>query len=172
MTVRPIDQLAAGRSFFEALGLDVRHFAAIWHIQKIGQLMTTDLDDLCDAHGVSLASFHVLGALLMEFPNALRATDLANALNVTNAALSKHTNKLAALGLLVCAPCLEDKRSKLLTVTEAGKAKVEQVGHDLEVHGRFTAHYRRLSMQDQEHLDRIASLLHTQMSRDFMPATR
>ena len=60
MTVRPIDQLSAGKSFFSAMGLDVRHFAAIWHIYKIGQLMTTDLNDLCGAHGTSLADFHIL----------------------------------------------------------------------------------------------------------------
>lgn len=172
MTVRPIDQLSAGKSFFSAMGLDVRHFAAIWHIYKIGQLMTTDLNDLCGGHGTSLADFHVLCALLMKVPEPLRATDLANALNVSNAALSKHVNKLGALELLVCSPCLDDKRTKLLTITEAGKVKVEQIGRELEEHGRFAAHFRRLSAEDQKHLDRIASLLHMQMSRDFLPVTR
>ena len=108
----------------------------------------------------------------MEAPQLLRATDLAYALNVSNAALSKHVKKLTGLGLLVCSPCLEDRRTKLLTITKAGGVKVEQIGRELEEHGRFATLFRRLSGEDQEHLDRIASLLHTQMSRDFLPVTR
>jgi DNA-binding MarR family transcriptional regulator len=172
MIVKPSDQLSAGKIFFAALGLDVRHFGAIWHVFKIGQLMTTDLNDLCGRHGISLADFHVLGALLMEAPKPLRATDLAEALNVSNAALSKRINRLSVTGLLRCAPSPSDKRTKLLTISDAGRKLAERVGKELEEQGSFAAHYRRLSPEDQGHLDRITSHLHEQLSRDFLPAPR
>lgn len=154
------------------MGLDVSHFAAIWHIYKISQLMTTDLNDLCGRHAVSLADFHVLSALMMVAPQPLRATDLANALNVSNAALSKRMNRLSGIKLLGCAPCPGDKRTKLLTITDAGQTIVQQIGRELEQEGRFAAHFRRLSVDDQGHLDRITSLLHSQLSRDFLAAPR
>lgn len=172
MIVRPSDQLSAGKVFFAALGLDVRHYGALWHVYKIGQLMTTDLNDICGRHGISLSDFHLLGALLMEAPKPLRATDLAEALNVSNAALSQRIKRISIVGLLHCNPSPSDKRTKLLTISEAGKMLVERVGRDLEEQGRFAAHYRRLSVEDQNHLDRIASELHTQLSRDFLPAPR
>jgi DNA-binding MarR family transcriptional regulator len=154
------------------MGLDVRHFAAVWHVHKIGQFMTTDLDELCGSHGISLAGFHVLGALLMEAPAPLRATDLAHALHVTNAALSKQVARLAAQGLLICAPCPTDRRIKLLTITDEGGAMVETVGRELEAHGRFAAHFRQLPPEDQDHFDRIAEALHARMARDFLPVKR
>lgn len=172
MAIRPSNQVTAGKDFFEAHGFDVRHFSAIWHLYKIGQLMTTNLNDLCGQHGVSLPDFHLLCALMMESPQPQRATDLAEALNVSNAALSKRISRLGSMDLLRCEPSRDDKRTKLLTITEAGRNLAALVGKTLEDQGRFAAHYRRLSVEDQAHLDRIALELHTQLSRDFLPAPR
>lgn len=170
--VEPREQLSAGKEFFSAQGLDVQHFAAIWHIFKIAQLLETDLNELSMRHGISIADFHLLSALMMRSTEPMRATDLAYALNVTNAALSGRIRKLAEQGLLALSISLTDRRAKLLVLNAAGKDKVILVGRDLEKHGRFARHFRSLPQQDRDNLDRMAADMHTSLARDFAPAPR
>ena len=170
--VQPADQLSAGKSFFSQMGLDVSHFGAIWHIFKIGQLMATDLNAVSGRHGLSIADFHLLGALMMSAPDPLRATDLAHALNVSNAALSGRVRRLAAQRLIVSHPVANDRRSRLLELTALGRDKVRVIGDELERAGRFVHHFRQLAAEDQRHLDRIVTALHTALARDFVPAPR
>ncbi|PLK26725.1 MarR family winged helix-turn-helix transcriptional regulator [Novosphingobium sp. TH158] len=170
--VQPVEQLLAGEAFFSNLGLDVRHFGAIWHIFKIGQLMATDLNAISERSGISIADFHLLAALMMPGPAAMRATDLAHALNVTNAALSPRVRKLSQMGLLHATASTDDRRTRLLEITAAGRAKVKQVGVDLERSARFIRHFHRLPQADRDDLSRIGAELHTFMARDFDPAPR
>jgi DNA-binding MarR family transcriptional regulator len=170
--VEPREQLSAGKAFFSAQGLDVRHFAAIWHIFKIAQLMETDLNEISMRHGISIADFHLLSALMMRSPEPMRATDLAYALNVTNAALSIRIRKLAAQGLLALSISTTDRRAKHLVLKSEGRDKVILVGRDLEKHGRFARHFKALPQHDRENLDRIAADIHTRLARDFTPVPR
>lgn len=170
--IQPAEQLRAGKAYFSNLGLDVRHFGAIWHVFKIGQLMATDLNGISQRHGISIADFHLLSALMINLPEPMRASDLAHALNVTNAALSVRIRRLERLGLLACRGATKDKREKFLSLTEAGPEVVAEVGFDLEQSARFIAHFRQLSQSDQEDLTRIAAQLHTFMARDFEPVPR
>ena len=170
--VAPREQLSAGETFFAAHGLDVQHFAAIWHIFKIAQLMETDLNELSKRHGMSIADFHLLSALMMQSPEPMRATDLAYALNVTNAALSVRIHKLAKQGLLALSISMTDRRAKLLVLSSEGREKVISVGRDLEKNGRFARNFKNLSQHDRENLGRITADIHTRLARDFAPAPR
>lgn len=170
--VRPADQLAAGKAYFSERGLDVSHFGAIWHLLKVGQLMGTDLNQISRRHGLSIADFHLLSALMMNDPVPVRATDLASALNVSNAALSGRVRRLAERGLLTCTESGTDRRTKLLLHASEGAEIVHRIGSDLEQVGRFVHHYRQLPLADREELERIIGQLHTMMDRDFLPVTR
>lgn len=170
--VGPADQLAAGKAFYSAMGLEVGHFGAIWHVFKIGQLMATDLNAVSGRHGLSIADFHLLGALMMSEPAPLRATDLAHALSVTLAALSGRIRRLVQQGLVESTAAPGDRRTRLLALTATGRAKVRAIGGDLERHGRFVQHFRQLSPEDQAALDRVVASLHTALARDFDPAPR
>lgn len=170
--VEPRDQLSAGKAFFSAHGLDVQHFAAIWHIFKIAQLMETDLNEISKRHGISIADFHLLSALMMQSPEPMRATDLAYALNVTNAALSIRIRKLAEQGFLAFSISMTDRRAKHIVLNSEGREKVIVVGRDLEKNGRFARHFKSLSQHDRENLDRMAADIHTRLARDFAPAPR
>ncbi len=170
--VEPRAQLLAGKAFFSAQGLDVRHFASIWHIFKIAQLMETDLNEIGMRHGMSIADFHLLSALMMRSPEPMRASDLAYALNVTNAALSIRIRKLAAQGFLAFSISMTDRRAKLLVLNEEGRDKVILVGRDLEKYGRFARHFMALPQHDRENLDRITADIHTRLARDFTPVPR
>lgn len=169
---RPVDQLEAGKAFFAAMGLDVSHFGAVWHIFKVGQLMATDLNRVSSLHGLSIADFHLLGALMMRAPEPMRATDLANALNVSNAALSGRVKKLTQQQLVTSTATQADRRTRLLHLTDAGAQKVQNIGRSLEDIGRFVRHYRQLPEDDRVALDRIMGRLHTLLDRDFLPAQR
>ena len=169
---RPIDQLEAGRSFFAGLDLDVGHFGAMWHSFKVGQLLETDLNRISGAHGLSIADFHLLGALMIDGPEPLRATDLALTLQVSHAVLSGRIGRLARKGLLARSTSATDRRAVLLHLTEQGADKVRAIGLALQREGRFVRHYRRLPEADQLSLSRIMGELHTLMDRDFLPATR
>lgn len=171
-SARPVDQLAAGRAYFADLGLDVSHFGAIWHLFKVGQLMGTDLNQISRQYGLSIADFHLLSALMMNDPAPMRATDLARALNVSNAALSGRVRRLAERGLLTCTEFAADRRTKMLLHTSAGAETVRCIGKNLEKVGRFVHHYRQLPQADRDALERIIGQLHTMIDRDFMPVTR
>ena len=170
--VRPKDQLAAGKAFFAATGLDTDHFGAMWHIFKVGQLMATDLNRVSRLHGLSIADFHLLGALMMSDPKPLRATDLAHALNVSNTAMSVRVKKLDRHGLLTCSDTAADRRIKLLHLTASGAGKVRDIGRSLQDVGRFVQYYRKFAEADRAALDRIMGELHTLLDRDFQPASR
>lgn len=168
----PAEQVEAGESFFAELDLDVGHFAALWHSFKVGERLTADLNAVSARYGVSIADFHLLGALMMDRPTPLRATDLALALHVTNAAISTRATRLADQGLLNRTDSRTDHRAVLLHLTDAGAEKVRAVGAALERESRFVALFRRLPEADRAALGRIMGDLHTQMARDFIPVPR
>ncbi len=168
----PVDQVEAGRSFFSELDLNVSHFAAVWHSFKVGERLAADLNAVSARHDLSIADFHLLGALMMERPTPLRATDLALALHVTNAAISTRVARLAAQGLLERAHSATDHRAVLLHLTDTGAAKVRAIGAALEHKSRFIALFRRLPEVDRDALERIMGELHTQLARSFVPVSR
>ncbi len=169
---RPLEQLAAGSAFFAGLDFDVRHFGAMWHTLQVGQLLLAELNRIAATHGVNIADFFLLGALMIEGDAPLRASDLALALGVTNAALSGRVDRLAAADLLTREASASDRRAALLRITEAGADKVRAVGLALERDGTFAAQVRAMPEADRAALTRIMGDLHAQMERDFLPVKR
>ena len=134
--------------------------------------MATDLNRISGLHGLSIADFHLLSALMMSAPSPMRATDLAHALNVSNAALSGRIARLARNGLLTSPTDPSDQRAKQLLPTQLGKEKVLAIGVDLEEIGQFVRRYRQLPEADRVELDRIMGNLHMLLDRDFEPSPR
>ena len=159
-------------SFYAALGLEVGHFGPLWHLLKIAQLAETDLNRISGLHGLSIADFHLLGALMMEGDRPLRATDLAGALNVSNAALTGRIRKLADRDLVARGAERGDRRAARLSLTPHGRDKVRAVATALERDGLFLHYYRRLAPADQAVLGRVLGDLHTLIERHFVPAPR
>lgn len=168
----PVAQLAAGSSFYAAAGMDVRHFGPMWHVMKVAQLVETQLNRISARHGLSIADFHLLGALMMEPDRTLRPTDLAHALSVSNAALSARIGKLDDRGLIVRGGGGADRRALLLRLTDDGAQMVVAIGAAIEQEGHFVRHFRALDTADQQALERILGRLHTDMDRHFLPVAR
>ena len=167
----PVDQLSAGSAFFAGMGLDVRHFGPMWHVMKVAQLVETDLNRIAGQHGLSIADFHLLGALMMDAEKPMRPTDLALALNVSNAALTARIRKLADKGLVVGEKG-GDRRVTVLRLTAKGSDVVLAIGAAIEREGHFVRYFRGLPDADQGALGRIMGELHTLMDRHFLPASR
>lgn len=166
----PVEELKAGREFYAKLlpGLDVSHFAALWHIFTVGHLVTADLDRIARRLGFSIADLHLLGTLKIERPEALRATDLAMTLYVSNAVLSARIERLARKGLLVRTPRPDDRRSYDLQLTAAGSAVIEQAITEIARDAKLVRHFRKLPDEDRLALGRILGALHEQLDRDFV----
>lgn len=169
---RPEEQLETGASFFAGLGMDVSHFAPMWHIYKVGQLLDTDLNRISREFDLSIADFHLLGAMMIRAPEQVRATDLALQLNVSNAALSIRIRRLAGQGLLARHDGKKDRRVVMLELTDAGAAKVVAIGKALERDGRFVHYFHQLAAEEQSMLAQLMGRLHTMMDRDFLPVVR
>ena len=159
-------------SFFAAHGLDVRHFGPMWHLLKVAQLVETDLNRISSSHGLSIADFHLLSALMMEGGSPLRATDLALALNVSNAVLTGRVRKLANDGLVIRQAEKTDRRAAMLHLTPQGADKVKAISVAIEREGQFIRIFRRLEDSDRVLLGRILGELHTLMDRHFLPSSR
>jgi DNA-binding MarR family transcriptional regulator len=168
----PRTQIAKGKAIFSDMGMDVSHFGAIWHIHKIAQLMETDLNRISRKYGLSIADFHLLGAIMIEQPHPATAAKLAAALNVSTAALSVRVSRLTIAGHLTQQNAPKDRRIKHLHVTEAGQNAVTAIGLDLQNTGRFAHHIRKFSADDRARLDSLLADLHTMLNRDFLPTAR
>lgn len=170
--LHPEEQLKTGASFFAGLGMDVSHFGPMWHIFKVGQLLDTDLNRISRQFDLSIADFHLLGAMMILAPEPVRATDLALQLNVSSAALSVRIRRLAGQGLLSRYEAENDRRAVMLGLTEAGAAKVVAIGKALECEGRFIHYFRQFAAGEQSALAQTMGRLHTMMDRDFLPVVR
>jgi len=168
----PADQIAAGIAYFGELGFEVEHFGSQWSLLRIAQLIEADLNRISGTHGVSIADFHLLSALMMEGQGNLRATDLAHALNVTNAALSGRVRRLADKGLLHRSRERADRRSAPLAITPHGVELVRSVAADLERHGMFLQLFRKMKASDRTSLHRLLGDIHAAVNRHFNPTTR
>jgi len=168
----PVEQLAAGASFYAALGLEVGHFGPMWHLLKVGQMLDKDLNRICATHGLSIADFHLLGALMIVAPKPQRASDLALQLNVSNAALSLRVGRLAKVGYVERASLGADRRAVMLNITPTGEEKVIAIGQSLESDGRFVHYFHQLPERDRTFIAQIMGDLHIMLHRDFQPIKR
>src|SRR5271165_5419249 len=123
----------AGKAYYAALFPDVGvgYFAALWHTVTVGHLVAGNLEQIARRHGVGIGDLHVLGFLGFQEDQSLRPTDLARALFLTNAAITRRLNHLAARGFVASGPAGKDRRSTWISLTPAGRAVVEAALKDI-----------------------------------------
>jgi DNA-binding MarR family transcriptional regulator len=164
---RPVEEVAVARAFYAGLGKDVCYFSALWHTLNVGHMLTTDLDRICRGYDLSVADFVLMGALRIDRPNQLRATDLAVTLQVSNGALTARIGKLADRGMLVKSPAHGDRRAFTLELTPAGATKVDAIHSAVEQESHFVREVNRLPKTDRAALERIMGELHGRLDRYF-----
>lgn len=172
MSRRAVRQLEAVSAAYAERDVDVSCFPVLWHAYKVGQLLATDLDRVSRRHGLSMADVHLLGAVRGERSTQLRATDLAQRLYVSNAALSARLAKLERKGLLVRIPSATDRRAFEVRLTAEGVAAIDAAIEEVGKSSAFVRCYAALAVEDQNELVRILGELHEQLDRHVAPAGR
>lgn len=168
MSRKPVDQLKIGRSFYAKRfpGLDVDHSARLF---TVGHLVATDLDGIARRlGGYSFADLDFLGTLAIDERKALRATDLASTLYVSNAVISTRIARLEKDGLLQRRRNSGDRRSFDLILTEKGRALVEHAIVEIAREAKISRFFRQLAPADQEALARILGDLHQRFDREYL----
>ena len=161
----PVAELAEAVRFYATLGIDVSYFAALWHTFNVGHMLNTDLNRVCRAHGFSIADFNLLGALRIDRPQALRATDLAHTLQVSQGALTARVTRLTREGLIEKAAATDDRRAFCLSLSSEGRSRVDHVYVSLATESQFVRQVRRLPADDRAALARIMGRLHVELDR-------
>ncbi len=169
---RPVEEVAAARTFYANIGQDVGYFSALWHTFNVGHMLTTDLDRICRRHDLSIADFNLMGALRIERPQQLRATDLAITLQVSNGALTARVARLASKGMLIRSPVRGDRRAFALELTPDGAAKVEAIHSAISQDSHFVREVNRLSDSDRAVFECVMGTLHGQLDRHFLHSHR
>jgi DNA-binding MarR family transcriptional regulator len=149
MPERPVEQQEAASRFYASLGFDVSYFAAIWHTYQVGRLLMADLDRICMAQGLSMADVHLIGVVRQHHSGHLRATDLAQTLQVSNAVLSTRLAKLEAKGLVTREPDPADRRAFQVRLTAAGAETLDLAITAVDRQSNFVKSYGRLTPADR-----------------------
>lgn len=168
----PVGQVQKGSAYFGALGMEVGHFAPLWHLLKVAQLLETELNRISARSNLSISDFHLLCALMMEDDEPVRATDLAHMLNVSDAALSIRVRKLAAMEMVERRDHPQDQRAHLLRIAARGLAAVQDVASAIEKDASFISWFRQLPNEDRQKLGDMLGSFHIFLNRHFLPISR
>jgi DNA-binding MarR family transcriptional regulator len=107
--------------------LDDQELAA-WHgMLRTHALVIRALDErLARRHGLAISEFDVLITLANAPGGELRMTELANAVMLSPSGLTRLVARLERDGLVRRRPADDDGRSYLTSVTEQGRAKLDE----------------------------------------------
>ena len=170
MPRKPVHQLNTGRDFYARTlpGVDVEHFGPLWHFFTVGHLVTMDLDAIAAKMGYSFADLDLMGTLAIEEGRALRATDLASTLYISNAVVSTRLARLEKEGLVERRPNREDRRAFDLALTPKGYALIERAIPEIARASKFVRFLRQLDPADGAALGRILGDLHQRFDREHV----
>ncbi|MCB0881753.1 MAG: MarR family transcriptional regulator [Thermoleophilia bacterium] len=91
---------------------------------------------LDDEHGLSVTTLGVMGRLLRAPDQALRLTDLSDAMGLSVSRVSRVIDALAARGFVLRRSCPTDARAVHVVLQPAGRAAAEAAQESIEAHAR------------------------------------
>ena len=104
---RPDQMVSAWRA------LSARHAAVCSALER----------ELGERHGLGVSDFEVLERLAESVDHQFRAQELADAVHLSQSALSRLISRLEKTGLVERCLCGEDRRGIYVTLTEAGRER-------------------------------------------------
>lgn len=84
---------------------------------------------LAESHALSLSEFETLDRLVTDDCDKRRMQDLAEAMYLSQSALSRTVTRLVNAGLVERASCVQDRRGVVVALTEAGRARHAEAAH-------------------------------------------
>lgn len=136
MTKQPLDHVGRIQAEWhrERPDLDVSPQGVIGRLHRIGVLLSDQLNAVYQRFGLSEGEFDVLAALRRAGDPFERAPgELAAFTMVTTGAMTKRLDRLEAAGLLTRRPSAADGRGRVVALTPAGRALIDEA---------FAAHMR------------------------------
>ena len=131
--------------------LDTSPMAVIGRARRITLRLRPGIEAVFARHGLDAGEFDVISTLRRAgAPWRLTPTELYRTLMISSGGLTARLNRLEAAGLIRRREAEEDKRSLLVELTEAGRAKAEATfREDMELEKRLLA---GLSQREQDEL--------------------
>ena len=112
--------------------LDTEQLGAYFALMEVSSLLQHAVDEHLRADGdLSYVQFQILARLADTPDGELRMTDLADGVVYSRSGLTYQAGLLEKRGLITRSPAAADERSIIVSVTDAGRALLEQVlpGH-------------------------------------------
>jgi DNA-binding MarR family transcriptional regulator len=136
VTQQPLDHVGRIQAEWhrERPDLDVSPQGVIGRLHRVGVLLSDQLNAVYQRFGLSEGEFDVLAALRRAGDPFERAPgELATFTMVTTGAMTKRLDRLEAAGLLTRRPSAADGRGRVVALTPAGRALIDEA---------FAAHMR------------------------------
>jgi DNA-binding MarR family transcriptional regulator len=135
--------------------LDHSPIGIVGRISRLARELEDRLEPVYREHGLEPGWHDVLATLRRSGPPfRLRPTDLTNAMMLTSSGTTKRLDRLEAAGLIAREPDPGDRRGTLISLTDAGRARIDAV---TEAHMANEA--RLLSALSAEEREQLADLL-------------
>jgi DNA-binding MarR family transcriptional regulator len=108
--------------------LDHSPIGVVGRISRLARELEARLEPVYREHGLEQGWHDVLATLRRTGPPfKLRPTDLTNAMMLTSSGTTKRLDRLEAAGLIAREPDPADRRGTLISLTEAGRARIDAV---------------------------------------------
>lgn len=109
-------------------------YPAILRIHRLHDYLRQDLDQVIVKYDLQHADFGVLRTLRRELPPyCLSPTDLYHSMLFSSGGLTKVLNRVANAGLIARIDNANDKRSKLVKLTQAGQMLIDKIIQELHL---------------------------------------
>jgi DNA-binding MarR family transcriptional regulator len=108
--------------------LDHSPIGIVGRISRLARELEDRLEPVYREHGLEPGWHDVLATLRRSGPPfRLRPTDLTNAMMLTSSGTTKRLDRLEAAGLIAREPDPGDRRGTLISLTDAGRARIDAV---------------------------------------------
>lgn len=153
---RILDQWAVERP-----DLDVSPVGLVGRLHRLAERLTEELNAVYRRHGLAEGDFDALASLRRQGePFALTCSALADATMITSGGMTKRIDRLVGAGLVRRRESELDGRSRLVELTPAGRALVDEA---------FTAHianeHRLVGVLDPAERAQLTALVATWLDR-------
>lgn len=134
--------------------MDAAGIAGLLRVLRLSAHLDRELAILCAGQGLKPGQFQVLAALRRCDPQALTATELAEAALLTSGAMTPILDKLEAQGMLRRQADDSDRRARRITITPKGRSTIDRA---LDL--RLARHRELGSVLDAGERDALAAIL-------------
>jgi len=135
--------------------LDTSPMAVLGRAYRLSNLVRPGIEATFASFGIDRGEFDVISTLRRSGPPyRLAPTDLYRSLMISSGGLTHRLARLERAGLVVRSPSVEDRRSLLVELTEAGLALAENA-----FRADMASEMRHLAGLDEAERDMLAALL-------------